>query len=114
MAGQSSRAPRKASPLRFGAFNTSDAHHAAVEQVQGWARSHFSLPEEATVLVSEVACVVPGCPPLETVVAFWNDQGDRHHFKIFKAVADVSSADMPPAWLKDSLFAFDGDELQCC
>ena len=24
-------------------------------------------------MVAEVACAVPGCPPLETVVAFWTD-----------------------------------------
>ena len=103
-----------AGSLKLGTLKKSAEHLQAADQVKEWTRARFSLPDEAAILVTELNCTIPGCPPLETVVAFWNDQGDRHHFKIFKAVADVSSADMPPAWLKDSLFAFDGDELQCC
>jgi len=34
-----------------------------LEAVQGWTRRRFKLPVEAPVLVSEVACTVPGCPP---------------------------------------------------
>ena len=104
----------KARRLRIGAFKTTPEHGTAVQQVQEWTRRHFSLPDEATVMISEVACVVPGCPPLETVIAFWTDSGDRRHFKIFKAVAEVSADDMPPAWLMDSLFAFESGDFECC
>ena len=45
----------------------------AIASIQGWTRRRFKLDEAAAVLVSEVACRVPGCPPLETVVAFWTD-----------------------------------------
>jgi nitrate reductase delta subunit len=43
----------------------------AIVCIQGWTRRRFKLEPTAAVLVSEVACRVPGCPPLETVVAFW-------------------------------------------
>ena len=29
--------------------------------------------DDAAILVAEVACAVPGCPPIETVIAFWSD-----------------------------------------
>ena len=62
-------------------------HSAALDRVREWVRARFSLGEGA-ILVAEVACAVPGCPPIETVIAFWSDER-RHHFKVFKPVADV-------------------------
>ena len=82
--------------------------------MEAWARNCLTLPDDAAVLVSELECVVPGCPPLETVVAFWTENGDRGHFKIFKAVEEVMVRDMPPVWLKDSLFVFEGADFECC
>src|SRR6516164_2099407 len=34
-------------------------------------------------------CPLPGCLPIETVVAFWTDGDKRHQFKLFKRVVDV-------------------------
>ena len=87
-------------------------HLAAIDRVKEWTRARFKLGEDAAILVSEVACGLPGCPPLETVVVFWTDQ--RHHFKLFKPVAEVVEADLPPSWMKPALVAIDGMELGCC
>src|SRR5262245_50444578 len=61
-------------------------HLAAIDRVREWTRARFALAEDIAILVSEVACALPGCPPLETVIAFW-EGGLRYHFKIFKPVA---------------------------
>src|SRR5215831_11564621 len=60
----------------------------ALDRVKEWTRSRFRLPEDAAILVTEVACALPGCPSLETVVAFWTDADTRHHFKVFKRVEE--------------------------
>ena len=73
-------------------------HTAALDRVREWVRARFSLGEGA-ILVAEVACAVPGCPPIETVIAFWSDER-RHHFKVFKPVAEVTEDDLPPYWMK--------------
>jgi hypothetical protein len=86
----------------------------AVERVREWTRARFKLAEDATILVSEVACGLPGCPALETVVAFWTDGDTRHHFKVFKRVAEVVPDDLPPTWLKATLIAVEGEGLECC
>jgi hypothetical protein len=86
----------------------------ALDRVKEWTRSRFKLPEDAAVLVTEVACGLPGCPPLETVVAFWTDTDTRHHFKVFKRVEEVAPDDLPPAWLKNALIAIAGEGLECC
>jgi hypothetical protein len=86
----------------------------ALDRVKRWTRQRFALPKGAPVFVSEVTCAVPGCPPLETVVAFWTDGDTRHHFKIFKPVAEVVEDDLPPHWMKSALVATDMLGCECC
>ena len=73
----------------------------------------FALGEDTAILVAEVACAVPGCPPLETVIAFWANER-RHHTKVFKPVAEVIEDDLPPRWMKDALAVPDDFECDCC
>jgi hypothetical protein len=86
----------------------------ALARVREWTRARFDLLEDAAILVSEVACGLPGCPPVETVVAFWTADATRHQFKIFKPVQEVAADDLPYAWLKDSLAVPEGFEYECC
>jgi hypothetical protein len=97
----------------LGFDNQDPKHHEALEQVRQWTRERFELPTEAVILVAEIACALPGCPPLETVVAFWLDD-KRHQFKIFKRPAEVILEDLPPVWLKDALAGSDVVEFSCC
>ena len=82
-------------------------------RLRGWTKARFALTDDETLMVSELACSVPGCPPLETHVVFWTAAG-RHHFKIFKPLAQVSEDDLPPAFMKNALVALDGFECDCC
>jgi hypothetical protein len=85
---------------------------AALDRVREWVRERFSLGE-AAILVAEVACAVPGCPPIETVIAFWSEER-RHHFKVFKPVAEVTDDDLPPYWMRNALAVPDEFECDCC
>jgi len=100
------------------ALNTDAEHVAALDRVREWIRERFRLGAEATILVSQVSCRLPGCPPLETVVAFWSDDGARaprrHQFKLFKPVAEVTPDDLPPSWMRDALLPLDAMECECC
>ena len=86
---------------------------AALDRVREWVRARFRLTDDTAILVAEVACAVPGCPPIETVVAFWSDK-KRHHFKVFKPVADVDAGDLPPWWMKRALAVPDEFVCDCC
>ena len=86
----------------------------ALERVRGWTRERFRLEPDDAILVTEIACAVPGCPPLETVVAFWTHGDRRHHFKVFKPAEQVLPDDLPYAWMKDGLAAADGMSCECC
>jgi hypothetical protein len=89
-------------------------HAAALERVREWTRERFSLAPDSTIFVSEVACALPGCPPLETVVAFWTQIDKRHQFKLFKPVAAVVLDDLPPAWMKEPLAVDEEVGWECC
>jgi hypothetical protein len=99
---------------RIGFVRRDAAYSEALDRVRDWTRAHFALADDVTILVSEIACAVPGCPPLETVVAFWTAADRRHHFKVFKPVAEVVRDDLPPAWLKDALVVPPGGDCDCC
>ena len=97
----------------LGFSKKSPGHGAAVDRMRDWTRTRFALGGDETVMVSEVTCSVPGCPPIETHLVFWTAAG-RHHFKIFKPLADVVEDDLPPAFMKNALIAFEGIDCDCC
>src|SRR6266850_6065294 len=89
-------------------FKKRPEYLTALDRVREWTRARFKLPEDAAILVSEVSCALPGCAPLETVVAFWTEGDKRHHFKLFKPVAEVVEVDLPPSWMKSALVEIEG------
>ncbi len=95
-------------------WSKSPERTAGTERVREWTRSRFALSGNDAIFVSEVACGLPGCAPLETVVAFWTADGTRHHFKIFKPAADVVEDDLPFSWMKDALAVPEEWECGCC
>jgi len=84
-----------------------------LDRVRQWTRERFKLAADDAIMVSEIACKLPGCPPLETAIAFWTE-GQRHHFKLFKRVAEVKFDDLPYAWMKSELIVPEGFECECC
>ena len=85
----------------------------AIDRVRAWTRERFKLSDDIVILVSELECRLPGCPPLETVIAFWeNDK--RHHFKLFKPVSKVAFDDLPFTWMKSELIVPDDFSCECC
>jgi len=87
-------------------------YRQALEAIKGWTRSRFRLDSEAPVLVAEVACRIEGCPPLETVVAFWTAEDARHQFRLYKPVREVAYDDI--GWLMGWPASHDGGFWDCC
>jgi hypothetical protein len=83
-------------------------------RVRAWTRARFDLAAHAAVDADEMASEMPGCPPLETRVEFWSADGTRHHFKVFKPMAEVAEEDIPPAWLREALAVPEGYACDCC
>ena len=97
----------------FASARKSPERLQAVERVAEWTRERFGLPKDAAISVAEVACTLPGCAPLETVVMFWVAE-QRYQFKLFKPVVEVAVDDLPFAWLMDALAVQEGAGWDCC
>jgi hypothetical protein len=65
-----------------------------IEQIRLWVRERLTLTEEAFVLVTELRCSEPGCPPLETVIAILDGPGQQRQFKLHRAIAEIEAADI--------------------
>lgn len=48
--------------------NADEPDRSGPARVRTWARELWRLGDQDTVVVTELACSEPGCPPLETVV----------------------------------------------
>jgi hypothetical protein len=101
------------SPFEMMRSRRHGADGAALDRVREWTQARFKLSADETVMVSEVACAVPGCPPIETHIVFWTAAG-RHHFKVFKPLAGVVEDDLPPAFMRNALVALEGTDCDCC
>ena len=96
----------------FGHNRPDDRALAALANIQGWTRGRFKLAPDAAVLVSEVACRLPLCPPLETAIAFWTEDGARRQFRLYKPMLEVVYDDI--GWLIGMPLSHDGAAWECC
>ena len=64
------------------------------ERIKAWVRRLWVLSDETTVMVTELECREPGCPPIETVIAVLEGPGRTTQYKIHKAADEVSHADV--------------------
>lgn len=64
-----------------------------VARVKAWVAQSMAIPPSSTVMVTELACKEPGCPPLETIIALLDGTTQRKH-TLHKAVSDVTLDDV--------------------
>jgi hypothetical protein len=64
------------------------------DRIKAWVRAVFHLNDKTTVLVPELECREPGCPPIETVIAVLQGPGDTRRYKIHKAADEVGLSDL--------------------
>ncbi len=62
--------------------------------IKRWAEAAFALGEDDSVMVTELRCTEPGCPPLETVIALLTAGGPTRQHKIHKPITDVTEEDI--------------------
>lgn len=65
----------------------------AVLRVKTCFREVFEIGEETSLMVTELRCTEPGCPPIETVIAVLEESGTRQ-YKVHKSAPDVSEEDI--------------------
>jgi len=63
-------------------------------RIKDWVRQAWALPDAATVLVTELQCTEPGCPPRETVIAVLDGSGANRLSRLHKSIAEVTAQDI--------------------
>ncbi len=76
----------------FGGKRTIPADQA--DRIKAWAGTVFHLNDETTVMVTELECREPGCPPIETVIALLKGPGDTQQYKIHKTADEIRLSDV--------------------
>jgi hypothetical protein len=84
-------------PLRFG-LSAREPGGPRARDVKAWVRSAAGAPEEATIIVTELACSEPGCPPYEVVMAVLRPGAPPVQKKLHKRLAELSRAEVTRLW----------------
>ncbi|MBK6697961.1 MAG: hypothetical protein IPG50_38100 [Myxococcales bacterium] len=58
------------------------------------ARTLFDAADDDAVVVNELSCTEPGCPPIETVVALLRAGSEPRQVKVHKPVGEVTEDDL--------------------
>jgi hypothetical protein len=53
----------------------------------------LATAEDDVVMITELQCIEPGCPPIETVIAVLGT-GPRHQMKIHRPILEITEADL--------------------
>ena len=80
----------------FGSRCEADVVH--VRKVKQWVRQASHACEGDTILVTELACSEPGCPPFEVLMAVLSEGGKRRQRKLHLPLVDVSEAHVIATW----------------
>jgi G3E family GTPase len=73
----------------FGRVNV-EISPARLDQIRYWMRQNFGFPKDAPIVVKEVPCVKPGCPPIETaIVAVLRNEPPRL-FKVQHPIDEIT------------------------
>lgn len=66
---------------------------SAIAALKRWVRDTLVLTDDETVMVTELTCREPGCPPIETVVAVLRGPGHTWQYKVHAPVVAWTDAD---------------------
>jgi G3E family GTPase len=61
-----------------------------LDQIRYWMRQNFSFPKEAPIIIKEVPCVKPGCPPIETAIMALLKNEPPRLFKVQQTINDIT------------------------
>ncbi|HEY0466323.1 MAG TPA: hypothetical protein VGC79_19065 [Polyangiaceae bacterium] len=89
----------------FGAQNEGK-RSAAIRALKASPRRLLAAGEDDAVVVSELRCVEPGCPPIETVVALLREGNEPLQLKVHKPAVDVTDEDLRSALLEADAHAY--------
>lgn len=74
--------------------NRSQMNSGHTREMKQWVQQVFGLSDDVTIMITELRCSEPDCPPLETVIALLTASAPVRQYKIHKAIAEVAYQDV--------------------
>ncbi len=65
-----------------------------LDQIRYWVQTSLEFPPDAPIVIKEVPCVKPGCPPIETALMVFLKGEPPRLYKIQKTINDVTFDDV--------------------
>lgn len=59
------------------------------EEICNWVHEVLSLTDQDRVVVTQLSCAEPGCPPLETIIAVFSEGNPSRQWKVHKPANDL-------------------------
>jgi hypothetical protein len=63
-------------------------------EIKAQIAAELGLDGETTVMVTELACMEEGCPPVETVIAVFRTKKEKLQFRLHRSLAEISAHDI--------------------
>ena len=101
-ASQNGNSPAKVDP--FGRDHL-DISSFTIDQIRYWTRQNLGFPPSAPIVIKEVPCVKPGCPPIETAIMVFLKGEPPRLYKIQKGINEVTF---------DHVYNLIENPLPCC
>ncbi len=76
-----------------------------LDQIRHWTRQNLGFPPDAPIVIKEVPCVKPGCPPIETAIMVFLKNEPPRLFKIQQTINDITF---------DHVYNLIENPLPCC
>jgi hypothetical protein len=67
---------------------------ALAQQVKAWVADALHLGNDTTLMVTEMRCTTPDCPPVKTVIALMETAQPTRQYKIHKPLAHITHEDI--------------------
>ncbi len=77
-----------------GMFDRKRPDPAAVQIIKSWAMEYLDLKGNTTLSISQLYCLEPECPPVETVITARTTDGLLKDWRIAKSINDVKARDV--------------------
>lgn len=76
-----------------------------LDQIRYWMRQNFGFASEIPIVIKEVPCVKPACPPIETAIVAILKNAPPRHFKIQRPINEITF---------DNVYDLIENPMPCC
>jgi hypothetical protein len=64
------------------------------QQVKAWVTEALHVEDDTSLMVTEMRCTTPDCPPVKTVIALMATAQPIRQYKIHKPLAEITQDDV--------------------